>query len=79
MPRKPSILRIVLAVACACTPWSIAQGQAPALDACSVLTREEIKTLTGRDPGEIDQGESLRPSGWRSTPRWIPTSRKASR
>jgi hypothetical protein len=59
MPRKPSILRIVLAVACACAPWSIAQGQAPALDACSVLTREEIKTLTGRDPGEIDLGESL--------------------
>jgi hypothetical protein len=24
-----------------------------------VLTREEIKTLTGRDPGEVDMGESL--------------------
>ena len=59
MPRKPSILRIALAAACACTPWSIAGGQAPALDACSVLTREEIKTLTGRDPGEVDMGESL--------------------
>ena len=59
MPRKPSILRIALAVACMCTPWSIAGAQAPALDACSVLTREEIKTLTGRDPGEIDLGESL--------------------
>jgi hypothetical protein len=59
MPRKPSILRIALAVACVGTPWSLAGAQALAVDACSVLTREEIKTLTGRDPGEIDQGESL--------------------
>ena len=34
-------------------------AQAPAIDACSVLPREEIKSLTGRDPGEVDVGESL--------------------
>ena len=74
MPRKPSILRIALAVACVGTPWSLAGAQALAVDACSVLTREEIKTLTGRDPGEIDQGESL----GSTTCRWPSSCRPAS-
>ena len=56
---KPLALRSILATACACTAWSTLAAQSPAVDACSVLTREEIKTLTGRDPGEVDMGESL--------------------
>jgi len=56
---KPVALRSILATACACTAWSTLVAQSPALDACSVLTREEIKTLTGRDPGEVDMGEAL--------------------
>jgi hypothetical protein len=56
---KPVTLRSFLATACACTAWSTLAAQSPALDACSVLTRDEIKTLTDRDPGEIDMGESL--------------------
>jgi len=56
---KPVALRSFLATACACTAWSTLASQSPALDACSVLTRDEIKTLTGGDPGEIDMGESL--------------------
>jgi hypothetical protein len=56
---KPLALRSVLATACAGTAWSTLAAQSPAVDACSVLTREEIKTLTGRDPGEVDMGESL--------------------
>ena len=59
MWRTSSTLRFALAAACVGTPRSLAAAQAPALDACSVLTRDEIKTLTGRDPGEIDLGESL--------------------
>ncbi|HET7239950.1 MAG TPA: hypothetical protein VFI77_02255 [Gemmatimonadales bacterium] len=56
---KPVAFRSILATACACTGWSTLAAQTPAINACSVLTREEIKTLTGRDPGEVDMGESL--------------------
>jgi hypothetical protein len=55
-------------IAVACTPWSAVSAQSPgqrpldgvkagAIDACSVLTRDEIKKLTGQDPG------APRPSG----------------
>jgi hypothetical protein len=54
-----------------------AWAQSPALDACSVLTREEITTLSGsRDPGAPDPGGS----GDMTTCRWggaAPTARVA--
>jgi hypothetical protein len=53
------VLRPVLVAAGACIAASTLAAQIPAANACSVLTREEIKALTGRDPGEVDMGESL--------------------
>jgi hypothetical protein len=56
MPRKTPTLPCILAAACAAgTPLS---AQAPALDACAVLTREEIRTLSGKDPGPPDPSGS---------------------
>ena len=52
------IIRPTLAAA-GCMVASSLAAQTQAIDACSVLPREEIKSLTGRDPGEIDMGESL--------------------
>jgi hypothetical protein len=49
----------MLAAAGACMAASTVAAQAPAINACSVLTREEIKSLTGRDPGEVDMGDAL--------------------
>jgi hypothetical protein len=47
-----------LAAACVCAVWSAAVAQAPPLDACGVLTREEITKLTTRDPGPPEPGSS---------------------
>ena len=71
---KPVALRSILATACACTASSALEAQSDAVDACSVLTREEIKTLTGRDPGEVDMGKAL----GTTTCRW-PESSPATR
>jgi hypothetical protein len=50
---------------------SVLSAQSPAPDACSVLTREEITTLSGnRDPGAPDPGGS----GAVTTCRWEETS-----
>ena len=43
----------------ACMAASTLAAQTQAVNACSVLTREEIKSLTGRDPGEVDMGDAL--------------------
>jgi hypothetical protein len=48
---------LAAAGACAAVPSLVAQS--PAINACTVLTREEIKSLTGRDPGEVDMGDAL--------------------
>jgi hypothetical protein len=52
-------MRSALAVTALCIASSSLAAQAPALDACSVLTREEITALTGSDPGEVDMGDAL--------------------
>ncbi len=67
-------LRAVLAAAGVCVAATTLAAQAPALDACSVLTREEIQTLTGHDPGEVDMGDAL----GTTTCRW-PESTPATR
>jgi len=66
---KKGTLRFGIAMACACAAalaavsavWSASSAQAPKLDACSVLTREEIKTLSGRDPGALEPGGNREP------------------
>ena len=57
-PTYGALLSLSVAAGGCMTASSLA-AQTPALDACSVLPREEIKSLTGRDPGEVDMGESL--------------------
>jgi hypothetical protein len=65
----PALLPLITAT------W--ASAQSPALDACSVLTRDEITTLSGsQDPGAPDPGGS----GATTTCRWggaAPTARIA--
>jgi hypothetical protein len=65
------------AAAWAWAPGSVLSAQSPTLDACTVLTREEITTLSGnQDPGAPDPGGSGDPT----TCRWgetTPTGRVA--
>jgi hypothetical protein len=58
---------LTLAAVFASTAWSPLAAQSPALDACSVLTRDEIKALSGKDPGPPDPGGS----GDNTTCRWL--------
>jgi hypothetical protein len=54
---KMAILHSAIATACVCVAWSVLSAQSPAIDACSVLTRAEIKTLSGNhDPGPPSPG-----------------------
>jgi hypothetical protein len=53
-------LRSALAAACVCTAWSGVSAQAPKLDACSVLTREDIKAVS-HDPERLDPGGNREP------------------
>jgi hypothetical protein len=57
--------------------WSMPSAQAPTLDACSVLTREEIKSLTGNDPGQLEPGANSQ-SEIVTTCYWQRTSPKGS-
>jgi hypothetical protein len=41
---------------CSTGAWSGASAQSPALDACAVLTRDEIKSVVGKDPGAPEPG-----------------------
>ncbi len=70
-------LALLSFTATAWTAGSTLSAQSPTLDACSVLTREEITTLSGnRDPGAPDPGGS----GANTTCRWAeasPTTRVA--
>lgn len=70
---KLATLRAALATACACAGWSGLSAQSRGLDACSVLTREEIKSVS-HDPGPLDPGGNAEPEKvttcyWRSVPR----------
>lgn len=68
MRKSPRVLGCAIAGFCASAVWSAVWAQTPpaetaggakatTIEACSVLTREEIKNLSGKDPG------SPRPSG----------------
>jgi hypothetical protein len=66
-------LRTAIATAGACATWSALPAQSPRLDACSVLTRQEIKTLS-HDPGALDPGGNSQPDQvttcyWRASPK----------
>lgn len=54
---KEVALCSVVAAACACVPGPLLFAQSPAMSACTVLTREEIKALSGNhDPGPLSPG-----------------------
>ena len=82
---SPALLSLAVA-AWAWAPGLVLSAQSLTLDACSVLTREEITVLSeNQDPGAPDPGgsgdtttcrwgERLPPPALRSTPTWIPMS-----
>jgi len=75
---KKATLRSAIATACVCAAWSALPAQSPGVDACSVLTRDEIKTLTGNhDPGPPSPG-SYPPGNYVTTCYWQQTSPKSS-
>jgi hypothetical protein len=66
-------LRCALAAAFVCGPWSAVWAQSPKLDACTVLTRDEIKSVSP-DPGQLDPGGNAEPDKlttcyWRNHPK----------
>jgi len=66
-------LRTGLAVALTCAGRSGVAAQSRGLDACTVLTREEIKSVSP-DPGELDAGGNANPEQvttcyWRNLPK----------
>ena len=74
---KEAVLRSAIATACACVPGTALSAQS-VMDACSVLTREEIKTLSGNhDPGPSSPG-SYPPGSYVTTCYWQRTSPKSS-
>jgi hypothetical protein len=75
---RKAALPSAIATICVCAPGGVLSAQSPAPDACSVLTREEIKTLSGnRDPGAPSAGQ-YRPGDPVSTCYWQQTSPKSS-
>lgn len=58
---KKAHLRSALATACACAGWSGLSAQSRGLDACSVLTRDEIKAVS-HDPGQMEPGGNREPA-----------------
>lgn len=67
-----------IAMACACAPGGRLSAQSRAVDACSVLTRDEIKALSGnRDPGAPSPGQ-YKPADPVSTCYWQRTSPRSS-
>jgi hypothetical protein len=70
---KMAIIRLTLAVAFACAMWQGLSAQSPGLNACSILTRDEIKAVS-HDPGELDPGGNAEPDKvttcyWRNVPK----------
>jgi hypothetical protein len=73
---KKAALRSAIAIAGVCAAWSVLSAQSAGLDACSVLTRDEIKTLSGgHDPGPPQPGSR---GGEVTTCYWDRTSPKGS-
>ena len=65
--------RAALAIAMISAGWSGVAAQSRGLDACTVLTREEIKSVSP-DPGELDPGGNANPEQvttcyWRNVPK----------
>jgi hypothetical protein len=57
MSKKTLRLPHVVAFACACAAVSALAAQTTKIDACSVLSRDDIKTLSGNhDPGQPEPG-----------------------
>ena len=70
---KKATLRSTFATACACAGWSGLSAQSRGLDACSVLTRKEIRAVS-HDPGQLDPGANSDPDKvttcyWRNFPK----------
>jgi len=70
---KKATLRSILATACACAGWSGLWAQGQKLDACTVLTRDEI-TAVSADPGPLEPGANSDPDQvttcyWRDSPK----------
>jgi hypothetical protein len=70
---KMTTVRAGIAIAVACMGWSNVAAQAGKLDACTVLTRAEIKSVSP-DPGELDPGGNANPEQvttcyWRNVPK----------
>jgi hypothetical protein len=68
-----AMLRPALAVACGWPAWSGLSAQSRGLDACTVLTREEVKAVS-HDPGPLDPGTNSDPGQvttcyWRNFPK----------
>jgi hypothetical protein len=75
---KKGFVCTAIVTASVCAAWSVLPAQSLGMDACSVLTREEIKTLSGnRDPGAPSPG-SYKPSDPVTTCYWQRTSPKSS-
>jgi hypothetical protein len=74
---KTAALRSAIATAFVCAAGTVS-GQSSAMDACAVLTREEIKALSGNhDPGQPSPG-SYPPGSSVTTCHWERTSPKTS-
>jgi hypothetical protein len=70
---KTTTVRAAVATACLCAAGSGLAAQSHGLDACSILTREEIKAVSP-DPGQLDPGANADPDRlttcyWRGSPR----------
>jgi hypothetical protein len=70
---KMTSRRTALAIVLTCIGWSGVAAQSRGLDACSVLTRDEIKSVSP-DPGELDPGGNSDPEQvttcyWRNQPK----------
>jgi hypothetical protein len=78
MRKKTPTQFAAIAAAGLCASWAMLSAQSTTIDACSVLTRDEIKTLSGNhDPGAPSPG-SYSPGDKVTTCYWQRTSPKSS-
>lgn len=78
MRKKTPTLFAAIATAGLCASWAMLSAQSASMDACSVLTRDEIKVLSGNhDPGPASPG-SYAPGNSVTTCYWQQTSPKSS-
>lgn len=78
MRKKTPTLLAAITTICACAAWSVLSAQSTTIDACSVLTRDEITTLSGNhDPGPPSPG-SYSPGDKVTTCYWQQASPQSS-